>query len=312
MGKMNLAEQLRRSIDFRPGTKKRETKANIRSNLKASGLDPKRTQDWRVYSAADTKALTQMASQFGRYAQHELGVKQAKDLRPEHAEKFLESLRKDGCTASTLKKYADRLRHLSECVNHTYKSANLDFSAVKAPKAPAAPKREQMTAEQSSKVMNCMNECKSKDAVRLARSFGLRVGSTTRIRAKDVDFAKNQLTIYRDKDGRTRILPIETEAQRELLTRLTEGKAKADRLIDLKPGSVNKSLHRAMERSGVCQNLLKEKTSVHSIRKLTSQERYDKLRKDGHSKRDAAGSVTEYLGHGRNRDDLTKIYIAKE
>ena len=39
MGKMNLAEQLRRSIDFRPGTKKRETKANIRLNLKAAGSE---------------------------------------------------------------------------------------------------------------------------------------------------------------------------------------------------------------------------------------------------------------------------------
>ena len=173
MGKMNLAEQLRRSIDFQPGTKKRETKANIRANLKAVGLDPKRTQDWRVYSAADAKALTQMASQFGRYAQHELGVKQAKDLRPEHAEKFLESLRKDGCTASTLKTYAGRLRHLSECVNHTYKSAHLDFSALKAPEAPQAPIREQMTQEQYVAVMNCMTQSKSKDGVRLAWNFAL-------------------------------------------------------------------------------------------------------------------------------------------
>ena len=90
MGKMNLSEQLRRSIDFRPGLKKRETKANIRANLKAAGKDPKKNQDWRVYSKSDAKALFQIASQFGRYAQHELGIKHARDLRLEHAEKFLE------------------------------------------------------------------------------------------------------------------------------------------------------------------------------------------------------------------------------
>lgn len=312
MGKMNLSEQLRRSIDFRPGLKKRETKANIRSNLKAAGLDPKRTQDWRVYSAADAKALIQMASQFGRYAQHELGIKHARDLRLEHAEKFLEDRRKDGCTQSTLNKYAERLRHLSECVNHTYKSAAIDFSRLKAPDAPQAPIREQMTQEQYVAVMNCMTQSKSKDGVRLAWNFALRVGSITEFEVRDVDFERNLFTVYRDKGGKTRKLPIETEEQRELLTRLIAGKGPHDKLIDLKQGSINKTLRRNMERSGICQNLLKEKTGIHSIRKLTAQERYDKHKKAGRSKRDAAGDVSQYLGHGRNRKDIRDTYIAKE
>lgn len=309
MGKMNLAEQLRRSIDFKPGTKKRETKANIRSNLKAAGMDPKKTQDWRVYSKGSAKALFQTASQFGRYAQHELGVKQARDLRLEHAQAFLEDRRKEGCTASTLKNYADRLRHLSLCINHTYRSANIDFSELTVPNAPKAQEREQMTQEQFNAVMDCMPESRSKDAARLARSFALRVGSTTRFRARDVDFEKNLFTVYRDKDGRTRVLPIETEAQRKLLTRLSAGKKPYDKLIDLKQGSVNKTFRRAMVRSGVCQNLLDQKTNIHSVRKLTSQERYNEHRKEGYSAKQAAGNVTEYLGHGRHREDLTKIYI---
>lgn len=312
MGKMNLAEQLRRSIEFRPGTKKRETKANIRANLKAAGQDPKKTQDWRVYSASDSKTLTQMASQFGRYAQHELGVKNAKDLRPEHAQAFLESKRKEGCTSGTLKTYAGRLRHLSECVNHAYKSANLDFSNIKAPDAPKAPKREQMTQEQYVAVMNCMPQSKSKDGIRLAWNFALRVGSITEFEVRDVDLERNLFTVYRDKGGRTRKLPIETAEQRELLTRLTAGKGSHDKLIDLRQGSVNKTLHRAMIRSGVCQNLLDEKTGIHSIRKLTSQERYDHLKEAGKLKREAAGDVSQYLGHGRNRKDIRDTYIAKE
>lgn len=312
MGKMNLAEQLRRSIDFRPGLKKRETKANIRANLKAAGKDPKKTQDWRVYSKSDAKALFQMASQFGRYAQHELGVRQARDLRQEHAEKFLDSLRRTGCTASTLKTYAGRLRHLSECVNHAYKTADIDFSKLKAPDAPKAPKREQMTQEQYSALMNCMVESKSKDAVRLAYNFGLRRGSLIKFEVRDVDLEKNLFTVYRDKDGRTRTLPIETVEQRELLTRLIAGKGPREKLINLKEGSVNKTVRRNMERLGVCQNLIEENTNIHSIRKLAAQERYDQLKEAGRSKKDAAGDVSEYLGHGRSRKDIREIYIAKE
>jgi integrase len=312
MGKMNLSEQLRRSIDFRPGLKKRETKANIRANLKAAGKDPKKTQDWRVYSKSDAKALFQMASQFGRYAQHELGVRQARDLRQEHAEKFLDSLRRTGCTASTLKTYAGRLRHLSECVNHAYKTADIDFSKLKAPDAPKAPKREQMTQEQYSALMNCMVESKSKDAVRLAYNFGLRRGSLIKFEVRDVDLEKNLFTVYRDKDGRTRTLPIETVEQRELLTRLIAGKGPREKLINLKEGSVNRTVNRNMIRSGVCQNLLEEKTNIHSIRKLTAQERYDHLKEAARSKRDAAGDVSQYLGHGRNRKDIRDTYIAKE
>lgn len=309
---MNLAEQLRRSIDFRPGLKKRETKANIRANLKAAGKDPKKTQDWRIYSKSDAKALFQIASQFGRYAQKELGIKQAKDLRQEHAEKFLNSLRRDGCTASTLKTYAGRLRHLSECVNHAYKSADIDFSKLKAPDAPSAPKREQMTAEQYAAVMNNMRESQSKEAVRLAYNFGLRVSSIPEIQVRDVNFEQNTLKIYLDKGGRTRLLPIETKTQRELLTRLMAGKGPKDALITVKPDSINKSLRRAEIRTGICQNLLKEKTGIHSIRKLVAQDRYDKHKKAGRSKRDAAGDVSQYLGHGRNRKDIRDTYIAKE
>lgn len=312
MGKMNLAEQLRRSIKFKPGTKKRETKANIRASRKAAGLDPKKTQDWRIYSFRDTKALIQMASQFGGYAQHELGVRQARDLRLEHAQAFLEDRRRDGCTRSTLDTYAGILKHLSECINHAYKTAELDFSNLKAPEAPKAPKREQMTAEQYSAVMNCMRETQSKDAVRLARSFALRVSSIPDIQVRDVNLKQNTLKIYDDKGGKTRILPIETEAQRELLTRLMTGKGKNDALITNKPNSINKSLRRAMIRTGICQNLLGEKTGVHSVRKLGAQDLYDKLKKAGRSKRDAAGDVSQYLGHGRSRKDIRKTYIAKE
>jgi integrase len=197
-------------------------------------------------------------------------------------------------------------------VNHAYKTADIDFSKLKAPDAPKAPKREQMTQEQYSALMNCMVESKSKDAVRLAYNFGLRRGSLIKFEVRDVDFEKNLFTVYRDKEGRTRTLPIETEAQRELLKRLIAGKGSHDKLINLKEGSVNKTLRRNMERLGVCQNLLKEKTGIHAIRKLLAQERYDQLKEAGLSKKDAAGEVSEYLGHGRDRKDIREIYIAKE
>lgn len=312
MGKLNLAEQLRQSIKFKPGTKKRETKANIRASQKAAGLDPKKTQDWHVYSFSDTKALYQMASQFGRFAQHELGVRKARDLRMEHAKAFLEDRRQAGCTKSTLDTYVNTLKHLSKCVNHKFQSAEIDFSELKAPEAPPAPKREQMTQEQYVAVINCMPQSKSKDAIRLARSFAPRDGSILVFEVRDVDLEHNLFTVYRDKGGRTRKLPIETEEQRELLTRLIAGKGPRDKLITLKPGSADKSLRRAMERSGVCQNLLKEKTGIHSIRKLVAQERYDQLKEAGRSKKEAAGDVSEYLGHGRNRKDIREKYIAKE
>ena len=312
MGKMNLAEQLRQSINFKPGTKKRETKANIRASQKAAGLDPKKTQDWHVYSFSDTKALYQMASQFGRFAQHELGIRKARDLRMEHAKAFLEDRRQAGCTKSTLDTYANTLKHLSKCVNHKFQSAEIDFSQLKAPDAPLAPKREQMTQEQYVAVLNCMPQSKSKDGVRLARNFGTRKGSITEFEVRDVDLEHNLFTVYRDKGGRTRKLPIETEEQRELLKRLIAGKGSHDKLIQLKDGSVNKSLRRAMERSGVCQNLLDEKAGIHAIRKLLAQERYDQLKEAGLSKKEAAGEVSEYLGHGRDRKDIRDTYIAKE
>ena len=169
-----------------------------------------------------------------------------------------------------------------------------------------------MTEEQYVAVLNCMPQSKSKDGVRLARNFGTRKGSITKFEVRDVDLEHNLFTVYRDKGGRTRKLPIETEEQRELLKRLIAGKGPHDKLIQLKDGSVNKSLHRAMERSGVCQNLLDAKAGIHSIRKLVAQERYDQNKEAGLSKKDAAGDVSEYLGHGRDRKDIRETYIAKE
>ena len=57
------------------------------------------------------------------------------------------------------------------------------------------------------------------------------------------------------------------------------------------------------------QEYKEHKTSVHSMRKAFAQREYDRYKSEGLEPKQAWDRVSEQLGHGKNRDDLYKVYV---
>ena len=281
----------------------------IGAQKRAEELDNPELAERTVYSYKEMEALVDTGSQFARYCAAQ-GVRKVRDITPALVSAWLQSKVEKGVRQETLDAYASRLGKIGACCNSHYRECSIDLH-VAAPKSMYTQKlrRDAMTREQYDRVLAAMGPCSSRDALELAGAFGLRVSETTKLRPMDWDRRNGTLQIFRAKGGRTRVLPVETAAQRELLERLTRGKRPNERICPVLPDSVNKTLARTEDRVGGCENIRAQKQGIHAIRKMVAQERYDRLRAEGMGYQEALGEVTHYLGHGRNRADLAETYI---
>ncbi len=142
-------------------------------------------------------------------------------------------------------------------------------------------------------------DCASKDGVLLALSFALRVTSITKLQARDVRFNDDGtciLHIHEDKGKRNRDI-------------IVGNKVGNQRLIPVKSASINVYARRCFKEMGFT-NLLNNKTSIHAIRKYRATQYVNEKEKEvGRAK--AIEMAISMLGHGKEREDLKRIYILK-
>lgn len=48
---------------------------------------------------------------------------------------------------------------------------------------------------------------------------------------------------------------------------------------------------------------------MHCIRKMVAQERYNEFRDEGYTRNESRDMISEYLGHGEDREELMKEYV---
>lgn len=265
----------------------------------------------KIFSYTTRNNLVDVACQLAEYLKTNTDIKQVKDISTQAVQDFLNS-KAGQCNQETLHNYTSRLAKLGELINQTYKTANVDFRVVEPASLKDAAKLRDiaMTREDYQKIIDYAKSqnltSQAIPAVRLAGEFGLRVHECCKLTPKDIDFQRMELHVV-GKGGRERILPIHPE-QVSFLKSLIDGKGETEKIITIKDDSVNRWLQRVEEKLGMTQ--YKEcKTGIHSIRKMVAQELYDKYRAAGLSIKEAWGNVAEYLGHGRDRTELMKVYI---
>lgn len=269
----------------------------------------------RIVSYADRDALRDTAFDFGKFCRAN-GIKWIKDITPEVANKWIEQKANSGCKLSTLKAYASRLDKLGR-LTHDVLGYDVNFKADK------DKLKERQTADEKIRTVKMERDdlnraldgmkgkSQSKIAIQLSAAFGLRVSETVKIKAEHIDMQKGILHIIGAKGGRDRDIMIRTDAQRDVLKELlSRDKGKGEYLLTVKADSVNKALSRAFEKLDIT-TYKDHKTGLHSIRKLYATERYNELRDRGMSHKTAWGHVSEELGHGRDREDLFKVYVVK-
>lgn len=302
---MSFKNELHFAIDFKPGTQKRETKA-----MEGRGMSS------RVYSFAERDALHDTVNSFARWMKtNHPEVRHARELTYDHKAEYLMDCRSRGCSPATLRSYENRLDKLAHCCNAKYKSSHLDYMERSWCRTVQSDRdrfeyrvrTQVMTPEHYDRVRDtCTRSCGSRDALDLARAFGLRSREAVSVRVEDV---RPDCLHVVGKGGREREIPITTSQQRDLLDRLCRDRNPGDRLAPAGLGTYQNYVRNHLERAGLSDAY--PDTGTHSIRKLWAREQYFDCRSRGMTPDEAASAVTVLLGHGADRKDLVEIYLGE-
>lgn len=297
----NLKYQLKTAIDknFKEGMDKHSIKQNGGGNGK-------------IFSYADRSNLINFTSNFANWMKDNYPeVKMAKDINSNHVQSFLNN-KADKCSRATLKQYVSKANKMAKLINNTY-NQNIKFNVV-APSSKSGNqvlRNQQMSKSHYEKLINGMRDGNGKNALLITKNFGLRVSEVTKLQSRDIDLDKGVIRVVGGKGGRDREVPIRTQEQRQVAEQLKATVSlDTDRIVPIKPNSVNMALNRAMDRIGVGEEY--SDTGIHSIRKLYAQEQYNYYRDQGMEINQSLSLVSQDLGHSleRGKDmDLMCIYI---
>ena len=254
-----------------------------------------------VKSLSAKSNLKDFAHDFAAFIKSEHGVKQVKQITPDMCQSFIEQKSAEGCSLKTIKTYQSNLLKISKCANKAFNirtdySVSVDESKIEKTETI---KQYSFTRAEMEKILAAPRSCDSLTALKFAYQTGVRVNTLERLEVRHIDFKNNEITIYKDKGNRTRVLPMSEETAK-LLREQIKGKNPQDRVFAVKKGSVNRYLRRRCEKLNIRTPNAETKSGVHSIRKLWAEE---------NAERHGTAKTMVALGHGEDRKDLEDTYL---
>ena len=202
----------------------------------------------------------------------------------------------------TIKTYASNILKLQKCASRAFRIPKLDFSvSVDESKIERTEtiKQYSFTRAEMEKILDAPRKSQSLYALQFAYFTGCRVNTLERLEVRHIDFKRGEITVFKDKGGRTRTIAMDEQTAKFLRERI-RGKNPQDRVFDVKKGSVNRYLRRRCEKLGICTADGRIKSGVHSIRKLHAEE---------YAAKHGTGATLKMLGHGEQRSDLEQTYL---
>lgn len=268
-----------------------------------------------VYSYSERSNLIELSTQMSKFINENYpGTKKVLDINKEMVQSFLNS-KSLYCNKETLGQYASRIHKLEHIINDTYKGRSSWYDDLIVPLSNLSNEKKRniaMSREDYNAILNRAYETKSKSkaviAIEFAGRFGMRVSETCKVQPRDINFNDMKLHIHESKGGRSRDINIK-EDDVKYLKELIVIPNIDKRIVDIKEDSVNKYLSRAEDAIGIREKYKNADTGIHCIRKMVAQEIYDECRNNGLSKKESLDVVSEYLGHGKNRNETMKQYV---
>lgn len=268
-----------------------------------------------VYSFGERSNLVELSAQIGRFIKEKYpDVRKILDIKQDVIQEFVNS-KVDTCNKETLGQYVSRIHKLESIVNNTYKGSVIWYKDLITPTSSLSNDKTRniaMTREDYNAILNRAYTMGSKSdaviAIELAGRFGMRVSETCKFQPRDKNFKTMLLHVHESKGGRSRDINIKP-GDVEYLKEITKGKQEDKNIVGIKEDSVNKYLARAEQALNIRERYRNADTGIHSIRKMIAQERYDEYRKNGLSKKESLDKVSEYLGHGTNRQETLEQYV---
>lgn len=268
-----------------------------------------------VYSYAERTNLIELSAQISNFIKENYpGTKKVLDIKSNMLQEFL-NIKSKSCTKETLGQYTSRIHKLEHIVNKIYKGTTSWHGDLITPVSKVSDDKKRnisMSRPHYNAILNRAYEMNSKSkapiAIELAGRFGMRVSETCKLQPRDINFSSMKLHIHESKGGRSRDIDISPH-DIEFLKKIIDGKIQDKSIVNIKENSVNKYLSRAEIALGIRKIYKDADTGIHCIRKMVAQERYNEFRSQGLSKKESLNKVSEYLGHGKNRNETMKQYI---
>lgn len=319
MGRIrSLNQQMRFVIDNHKafGESKRSEKFN-NSEIKLK----------KIYSYNSNKNLNDFSKSFSNFMQNNHPeIRRIVDVKSEHVKEYLTAGKDAGWTAATYNSKVSLASKMGILVADQYGRGGEWTKGIAF--LQKQPKMRSVTMKKAdvARVIQSAYFSKSEGAwgARLAEAFGLRVSESVSLKISDFDLQTGTLHV-RGKGGRDRWIPIRSahqwEEARDFLSFAEKKGVGTERILSVKAPAVNAFIRRVFEKEGI--TIYRDaKTSVHAIRKLFAQDRYVMVcAAAGVPARMPDGTwiyhapqwdaVAAELGHGRNRADLFKAYVAE-
>lgn len=264
----------------------------------------------RIFSYADRKNLIDFSSNFANFmkANHP-NVKLAKNIKAEHIQEFLNEKSKR-CSRKTLEQYASKINKLENVLNATY-GDSFCYKGYFIPVAQENTKIRQIGMDINDfrklrQAFSNTNSC-AKVGIELAHRAGLRVSEITKLQYKDIDLENNVIKVIDSKGKRSRDIPIQKQDLNYFTELKAMGKNVNSRVCPVQAGSINTAIRRKLHEIGLADRY--EKTTIHAIRKMYAQDRFNTLRNEGNSIQKSLAIVSSELGHGENRKELMTHYV---
>ena len=218
---------------------------------------------------------------------------------------FIDKKCSEGCTEKTVKAYQSLLNKIEICVNHRFHS-NVNYRTEinkELIQDRVSIKDFAFTNAEMEKILDYKGRSECINVVRFNSVVACRINTCDKIKVQDVSIRNNDvfIDIRNDKGGRFRTVVIENNKEFANFCReLRSGKNPNDRLFNVKSDSVNKFIRRRCSALGIKTPDGQVKSGNHSIRKNVAT---------SYSKSHGVGKPMEFLGHGKDRPDLERVYI---
>ncbi len=171
-----------------------------------------------VKSLSAKSNLKDFAHDFAAFIKSEYGVKQVRQITPDMCQSYIERKSAEGCSLKTIKTYQSNLLKISKCANKTF-NIRTDFSVTidesKIEKTETI-KQFSFTRSEMEKILAAPRSCDSLIALKFAYQTGVRVNTLERLEVRHIDFKNGEITVFKDKGNRMRVLHMSEETAKLL------------------------------------------------------------------------------------------------
>lgn len=256
---------------------------------------------------------------FCKFLAKKFGTQKFANIQDKHIEAYIKDMQERGLAASTIKTDLGAIRFYHDKTDSKFElSGNEKYTLEKRKFGGVDRSWSNEEYQKFKKTCEFYGNERVEAVAVLARNEGLRIHETTRMDRAQVESALHTGELFvKGKGGKERTVPLSSES-REMLKQIIQDIPRGEKLFvrnDEKTHLVIKQIqnfivrHRSEWQQTDREENKEENRTFHGLRHMYAKDRYDELKKQGKSDYEAREAVSRLLGH--ERDDVTRIYLAK-